>query len=205
MRGQPRTRQHDASDYFDDFALEIEDLPGMRGANPMGPRWQLPVAIGAVLALLAVGAYAVLTQRQGGSRPPTSAASSPDEPADGPATPAALTPAGKPAGGGSHRGLSFWTIQISKDGQHMTVYSAGLPARPAGYRYELWAWPPQGQPVSLVPLPVAGEAVYDLDPSMVDALQRSGRVAVTVESAGPRKGPPKVILTAPLKSSIARL
>jgi hypothetical protein len=105
----------------------------------------------------------------------------------------------------AHSGLSFWTVDISPDGQHMTVHAPGLPSRPSGYRYQLWAWPKRGDPVSLVPLPVQGQAVYDLTPAMQQALTRAGRVAVIVEASGPRKGPPRVILVAPLSASAAHL
>jgi anti-sigma-K factor RskA len=105
----------------------------------------------------------------------------------------------------AHSGLQFWTVAISKDGQHMTVHAPGLASRPLGYRYQLWAWPERGEPVSLVPLPVQGQSVYDLTPDMQQALTRAGRVAVIVEASGPRKGPPRVILVAPLEASTARL
>jgi anti-sigma-K factor RskA len=102
-------------------------------------------------------------------------------------------------------GLTFWTVEIERDGRHMTVHAAGVRARPVGYRYQLWAWPEHGDPVSLVPLPTKGQAVYDLDSPMQQALGRAQRVAVLVEASGPRNGPPKVILIAPLEAGTANL
>jgi anti-sigma-K factor RskA len=137
------------------------------------------IAVGASLALLGVGAYAYLRWQP----VPTSFESTLK----------------------AHSGLSFWSVQISKDGQHMTVRAPDLPSRPSGYHYQLWAWPEGGEPLSLVPLPVQGHAAYDLTPQMQQALRRAGRVAVIVEASGPKKGPPRVILIAPLETSTARL
>jgi len=184
-------------DYFEDFALQEEDYPSSIRGGRGGSRWQLPVAIAALLGLVAVGVTAVVSRRNLPivlQRP--SLASPPDS-----ASPSSAPESAQLA----HPGLPFWTLEISPDGQRLTVRAAGLPSRPVGYRYELWAWPKDGQPVQLVPLPVAGKASYDLTANMVEALQRSGRVAVTVEAAGPRRGPPRVILSAPLKASVSRL
>jgi anti-sigma-K factor RskA len=98
-------------------------------------------------------------------------------------------------------GLSVWTVEISADHQHMTVHAAGLRPRPLSYHYQLWALPEHGKPVSLVPLPVHGQSVYDLDDAQQRVLAETRKVQVTVEPAGvPWKGRPKVILTTSLEA-----
>jgi anti-sigma-K factor RskA len=97
-------------------------------------------------------------------------------------------------------GLAVWTIQVDSLGRHLTVHAASLRARPMGYSYELWAWPEQGKPVSLVSLPAGGTATYDLNVAQSQALVRSRQVAVTVEVRGSSLTGRRVILKAPLQT-----
>jgi anti-sigma-K factor RskA len=144
---------------------------GIASARPVaGRRWRAaPVALAAVLVLLAVGVALWVRQP---SPEFTSAA-------------IVATSDGRP----------LWRVDLTPGRTQMRIEVAGAIDTPAGKDFELWALPEGGAPVSLGLLPPNGRTERALGERQRAALASARRVAVSIE---PRGGSPTGAPTGPV-------
>jgi anti-sigma-K factor RskA len=100
-------------------------------------------------------------------------------------------------------GEHIWQLEVFGNSDRLVAHAAKLPARPAGYDFELWALPKGAAPVSLGILPAAGASTRTLTAMQKQALALSSQVAVSIEPlGGSPTGQPtgEVLYVAPLRT-----